>query len=320
MKKAVEFLFAFSKLVRFPNLLIIVLTQYLLRFSIIEPFLYRSSGASPSSVLDFSILVLVTVLIAAGGYIINDYFDVKIDAVNKPERMIIDRQISARMAIALHLVISGMATVLGLYLAYRVRSLSFGLIFPVLAVLLWFYSASYKRMFLWGNLIVSFLSAFVVLIAWLFEFFYLQTDAEAFAEVLAKMGNITRVFLAYALFAFLVTLVREIIKDMEDWEGDQRYGCRTLPLVIGLPQTRIVAVSLMIINMLLLSYVMVVLYRLHFIWAFWYFLTLVQIPVVYLAIVILKAREKRDFHLASTITKLVMLTGILSMQVISLTF
>jgi len=320
MKKAWSFITGISRLIRFPNLLIIILTQLLLRFAILGPFLYSGTGADPSSLADFFILVLVTLLIASAGYVINDYFDVKIDSVNKPDKMIIDRQVSARGAIALHLVINGIATLLGFYLAWRVHSLTFGLIFPFIAVLLWFYSASYKRTFLWGNIIVALLTAFVILIVWLFEFFHLKGDAGSFGMVVQKLTGVTRIFLAYAMFAFLVSLLREIIKDMEDWEGDQKYGCRTLPLVIGLKRSKYVVIALVVLNMVLLGYGMAVLYRLHFVWAFWYFLLLVQVPVVYLMYSVFKAQDKNEYHFASSLTKLIMLTGLLSMQVISLSF
>jgi len=160
----------------------------------------------------------------------------------------------------------------------------------------------------------------VILIVWLFEFFHLRLEANAFGALVQDLEGVTRIFLAYALFAFLVSLFREIVKDMEDWEGDEKYGCRTLPLVIGLPKTRIVAACLMVVNMLLLSYGMLILYRLHFMWSFWYFLFLVQLPVIYLIYTLLRAKDKSDYSFASTLTKLVMLTGILSMQVISLSF
>ncbi len=320
MKQAIAFLSGISQLIRFPNLLIIILTQFLLRFALLEPFLYQDSGIEPSSLADFMILVVVTILIASGGYIINDYFDVKIDRINKPDKTVIDRQVTARGAIASHLVINGIATVLGFYLAYRIHSISFGLIFPFIAIMLWFYSASYKRTFLWGNIVVAFLSAFVILIVWLFEFFHLRLDAEAFAFLLKELGSVTRLFLAYALFAFLVSLFREIIKDMEDWEGDERYGCRTLPLVIGMKRTRIIAIILMAVNMVILGYGMLILNRLHYTLAFWYFLAFVQVPVIYLIYRVSIARSKADYHVASTITKVIMLTGILSMQVLTLHF
>ena len=320
MKKTWSFLTAISHLIRLPNLLIIALTQLLLRYAVFGPFLYHDSGIEPSSLADFLILVLITVLIAAGGYIINDYFDVKIDAVNKPDKITIDRNIPARGAIATHLIINAVAIILGFYLAYKVGNFTFGLIFPFLSVLLWLYSASYKRTFLWGNIIVAALSAFVVLIVWLFEFFHLRLDPASFASLIKPMSHVTSIILAYALFAFLVTVVREVIKDMEDAEGDQRYGCRTLPLVIGQRNSRLVIFSLLILSMILLGYGMLILYRLHYMWAFWYFLVAVQAPVIWLVSVIWRARQKEEFHFASMLTKVILLTGILSMQILSLNF
>jgi|WetSurMetagenome_2_1015567.scaffolds.fasta_scaffold07805_7 4-hydroxybenzoate polyprenyltransferase len=309
-----------GRLIRFPNLLIIILTQFLLRYCILEPLLYSESGSEMSGILDFSILVTVTILITIGGYIINDYFDVKIDSVNKPDRLVIDKLIPARSAILMHLIINGVATILGFYLAYRVGSVYFGLIFPFISVLLWFYSVRYKRMLLWGNLVVAFLSSFVILVVWLYEFFYLRAHPVDFANVIPDLKAVTNIFLAYALFAFLVSLFREIVKDMEDWEGDEKYGCRTLPLVIGLEKTKWVAASIMVINMVLLGDGLFILNRMGQMLAFWYFLAIIEIPVVFLIYFILKAKTKPEYHTASLLTKLLMLAGILSMQVITLTY
>lgn len=309
-----------SQLIRLPNLLIIALTQFLLRYAILKPFLYEGSVAVSSRWYDFCILVGVTLLIAVGGYVINDYFDVKIDQVNKPEKLVIDRQVTARMAIMIHLVLNGIATILGFYLGYRIGSLYFGLIFPFISILLWLYSARYKRTLLWGNLIVAFLSAFVILILWLFEFYHLRLDPNGFAKIINDLKGVTDIFLAYACFAFLLTLAREIIKDLEDWEGDQKYGCRTLPVVIGRTKAAWVAVLLMVVNMVLLSYGMLVLHRLGLTMAFWYFLAAVQVPVLFHIYLTLTAKSKQDYHAASTLAKFIMLAGILSMQVISLNF
>ena len=312
--------FGIARLIRFPNLLIIILTQFLLRYCILQPLLYEGTGSDMSGLLDFSVLVLVTVLITIGGYIINDYFDVKIDSVNKPDRMVIDRLIPARSAILMHLIINGVATILGFYLAWRVGSVYFGLIFPFISVLLWFYSVRYKRMLLWGNLVVAFLSAFVILIVWLYEFFHLRANPLDFANVIPDLKGVTNIFLAYALFAFLVSLFREIVKDMEDWEGDEKYGCRTLPLVIGLDRTKWVAASIMVVNMALLGYGLFILDRFGQMLAFWYFIAVIELPVIYLVYQVLKAKTKADFHTSSLLTKLLMLAGILSMQVLSLTY
>lgn len=314
----IEKIKAVSQLVRLPNILIIILTQFLLRYNILSPFLFQGKNNDLSNILDFSILVLVTVLITIGGYVINDYFDVKIDKINKPDKQVVNKIISQRGAIKLHLILNGIAIILGFYLALRVRSVSFGLIFPLIVGLLWFYSAKYKSLLVWGNLIVSILSAFVVLIVWLFEFFTLSTDPDKFSSVVGDFPWVTRLFLVYALFSFLLTLFREIIKDVEDWKGDETYGCRTLPLVIGLQRTKWIISILIIITMIFLGRWQLIFYRLEWNMIFWYFLVAVQIPTLYLLIKLFLAKEKSDFHLLSNLCKIIMLAGVLSMQVLSI--
>ncbi|MEI6456198.1 MAG: geranylgeranylglycerol-phosphate geranylgeranyltransferase [bacterium] len=305
-----------AQLIRLPNILLIILTQFLLRYSILVPFLYQGDSDQLSGVLDFSILVLTTVLITIGGYVINDYFDLKIDQINKPEKLVVNKLISQRQAIKLHLILNGIAIILGFYLAFRVRVIAFGLIFPVITGLLWFYSAKYKSLLVWGNLIVALLSSLVVLIVWLFEFFTLKVDAERFLLVVGNFSWVTRLFLIYALFSFLVSFIREIIKDVEDWKGDETFGCRTLPVVLGLKGSKWIVAGLTIITMIFLGRWQIIFFRLEFNMVFWYFMIAVQLPTLYLLLKLITAREKGEFHFLSNLCKVIMLAGILSMQIL----
>jgi len=269
--------------------------------------------------MDFSLMVLVTVLIAVGGYVINDYFDVKIDQINRPDKLAVNRIISPRGAIKLHMILNAIAVLIGFYLAYRVRAFSLAIIFPFLSGLLWLYSAKYKRVLVWGNIIVSVLSAFVILIVWLFEFFWIRMDSGLFATVISDLGWVTRVFLAYALFAFLVSLFREIIKDMEDCKGDEPNDCRTIPVVAGMKFSSFIVASLVFVTMVLLAYGQFLLFRSGLKLLFWYFLIAVQFPALSLLINIFKAKEKTDFHYLSLLSKLIMVAGILSLEIILIT-
>ncbi len=156
-----------------PNLAIIILTQYLLGYGIIRPLMLLQNVEPPLGHLNFLILVLITVLIAAGGYIINDHFDVNTDRKNKPGKNMLEGMISVRAALSVYYIINGIAILAGFYLAYAAGSFQIGLIFPAIIGFLWFYSSRYQRMPFWGNLIVAILSAMVVLMVWLFEFFML---------------------------------------------------------------------------------------------------------------------------------------------------
>lgn len=318
MKKIVPYILPVARLIRLPNILIIVLTQILLRYGILKTFLFRGDGSMMSGLQDFSLLVLSTILIAIGGYIINDYFDIRIDHINKPDKLVIGKMISSRGAIILHLIITGFAILIGFFLAFRIRSVNFGLIFPSIAVLLWLYSAKYKRSLLIGNLIVAVLSALVIFILWLFEFLDLRLSPDNFSAVLTNFKTVNQFIIGYGLFAFLTTLSREIIKDIEDLDGDKEYLCKTLPLTFGIRKTKYVIISLLCITILLLIYGQVVVYRMEMTTVFWYLLVVVQIPFIFLIYKLIAAQEKEDYHYLSNLSKMIMFAGILSMQLISI--
>ena len=317
IKKKAEQVKMLLRLIRLPNMLIIILTQVLLRYCVLVHLSSTHHTDALSPLPDFLLLVLVTILIAAGGYIINDYYDLKMDEINKPERQIVHLHISGKSAVKIHLILTGIATVLGFYLGFRLKSLSFALIFPVLAGMLWFYSFRYKCILVWGNLVVSFLSAAVVGIVWLYEFFWLRLHPDLFLEMIPNLGWITRIVLAYSLFAFLVSLIREIIKDIEDQKGDRAGGCRTIPLVFGVKWTRVIISVLILVTIVLLGYSQVVLYRLHLLFAFGYLMMTVQVPLLYLLVKVFQAKTKSDHHYLSNLSKIIMVAGILSMQLLS---
>jgi 4-hydroxybenzoate polyprenyltransferase len=311
-----DFLKSLAQLVRLPNVLIIILTMLLLRYCILLPYLLTDSPDAISALPDFLALVLVTLLIAVGGYVINDYFDIKIDGINRPGKMVVNKLISARAAIKLHLVLSGVAILLGFYLGWRVKSIGFGLVFPFITGLLWIYSAKYKRTLFWGNFIVAGLSAFVIIIVWLFEFFWLRLDVIQFAGLVPDIRGVSVIFMAYATFAFLVSMVREIIKDMEDVEGDQAVGCKTLPIVIGMQFTRYIAGGILLLTFFLLVVAQVTLYNRNLDLTFWYFMFGVQPVILLLLFSLFRAHSKRNYHFLSNLCKFIMVAGILSMVIL----
>ena len=214
----------YLKLFRLPNLIIIALLQYLIKYSLIIPF-----GFEPILTdFEFGLLVLSTVFIAAAGYAINDYFDIQVDEINKKEEVVVGKSIKRRVAMALHLVLSFIGVILGFYLGYKAGNVNFGLIHIMASGLLWFYSTSYKRQFLIGNLVVSFLTALVVLMVPIFEITPVITQNTASA---AK--SVFLLISVYALFAFVTTFMREIIKDLEDFKGDNSMGYKTLAISWG---------------------------------------------------------------------------------------
>ena len=301
---------AFLKLVRWPNLVFIAITQLLYYYCIL-PFVYRDSPSLYKRLLtntDFYLLLLASVLIAAAGYIINDYFDLNIDRINKPSELIVERYIRRRSAILLHILISFSGMALSAYVGYRLRNI-FIPVFNLISILsLWFYSTTFKKKILIGNILISLLTAWVILVLMLAE--YKRTDIFTDHGTLSKLLKVSFLF---AGFAFVISLIREVVKDMEDILGDSRYGCQTMPIVWGIPVSKVFAGVW--IAVLSGSLVIVQFYVWNLGW--WvssiYSICLILIPLLSILRRLYLAQTPADFHKISKTIKLVMLSGIFSM-------
>lgn len=301
---------AFLRLIRYPNLLFIVLTQVGLHYLIVLPIMKDANMISVLSHFDFALLVFSTVLIAAAGYIINDYFDVPIDRINKPQSIYIDTSLTRRAAILLHQGFSGAAILIGLYLAWRVGNLKLAFLQPIVVAFLWFYSTSYKKQPLIGNVIVSLLTGLVVLIVALYQtpLFY----HEDFGSRSAAFAIFIRLFF-YFVFAFLVSLMREMVKDMEDMYGDERYGLRTLPIVIGVNSTKWIVGAIGWLVLMLVGFIQWSRYIAGDFLTIIYLLQTIQVPLGVILWQLIGADAPSHFRRVSTLIKLLMLMGIFSM-------
>lgn len=293
---------AFLRLVRWPNLVFIVLTQVLFYYCIYEPLFHVSD------IRTLEWLIIASVLIAAAGYIINDYFDLNIDQINKPEKNVFAKTIHRRWAIIWHFSFSALGI---LATAIGVGFHKWYLILANIActALLWFYSTSFKRKFLIGNIVISVLTAWAVLIL----FFAFTSPREAIMGHSYETIKFFRVSFLYAGFAFISSLIREAIKDMEDMEGDARYGCRTLPIIAGIRSTKIYVGIWTVV--LLAALIILQLYVLQFQWwyAIVYSVALVIVPLAYLLYKLPKATSISEFYRLSNLSKFIMFTGIVSM-------
>jgi 4-hydroxybenzoate polyprenyltransferase len=295
---------AFLRLVRWQNLLFIVITQCCYEYGIYLP-IYKTHDLT-----QFILLVIASVLIAAAGYIINDYFDLNIDQINKPDKVVVNHGVSRRWAIFWHMLLS----LLGFFCT--VLALSpfhfWYLIFAnlICIVLLWLYSTNFKRQLLIGNIVISLLTSWVILIIF---FSKSPISLQAVTSPDQAAIRLFRLTMLYAAFAFVISLIREVLKDMEDRMGDQQYGCRTMPIVWGLQASR-VFIYVWIIGLagtLLLLQVYVVAY------GWWlsiaYCLLLIVLPLLLILQQLSSAQTQPDFHRLSSWIKWVMLTGIFSM-------
>jgi len=274
---------AFIRLVRFGNLLMIGFSQYLIKiFFIDQPV---SSFWEHFIDLNFFLLSASTILVAAAGYIVNDYYDIKIDLINKPEKVVIGNQIQRRTALVSNFALNALAVLIGLYLSWKIALVNIVCIF-----LLWLYSNRLKRQPFVGNLAIAVLTAAT---SWIVAFYYNQHWEEIYI---------------YASFAFFISLIREIIKDMEDMKGDATFGCRTLPIVLGVPKTK---------NIL---YILIACFLVNLVISFFFLhkgiimflIAILLFPTSWLVVRLYKADKRRDFKFLSSWTKIIMLLGLLS--------
>jgi 4-hydroxybenzoate polyprenyltransferase len=290
---------------RLPNLVIIALTFFLLRYFVFIPF-YTSDFLTPSlSDLHYSILVFITILIAAAGYIANDFFDVATDRINKPQKLYIGKQIAAGSAFATAMLLSLVAVILSIWIAVILKSVLAALLLLTALVVAWWYAIRLKRSFLWGNVAVSCMSAGTIAMAWLLEKQYSQLPADASMKI-------SGIIAAISIFAFLLSLMREIVKDMEDMEGDKLIRSHSLPIVKGVKFTRILLVWVSALTLVLLISAQLALLQFAKLWMTLWLMATVEIPLIYFILVLRKANTKTDFHKLSSLLKWIMLGGILS--------
>jgi len=310
---------AFLRLIRLPNLLIIAATQYLMRWCIMQPIVEKYGRRLGDdlhlqmSELDFFLLCLSTVMIAAAGYVINDYFDLKIDRINKPQKIVIDRYIKRRVAMGAHIVISVIAIAIGAYVAYKAGRIVLVSIHLFSAGSLWFYSTSFKNQFLTGNVVIALMAGLVPLVVGLYEVPLLNAAYPEHASHINEVGSIFNVIaywiLGYSGFAFLLTLIREITKDTIDIRGDKAYGCNTIPIVLGVKKTKIILVLLYVITFASLIYLQQ--QYLGDLISSIYVIGVLGGMAAYTTYVIIKARTKTQFARASLLNKLMSVAGIL---------
>ncbi len=311
---------AFFRLIRWPNLVFIVVTQLLFYYAVTIPTFSQFNTSPYLSQKILFLIIIASVLIAAAGYIINDYFDLNIDIVNKPEKLVVEKIIKRRWAIIWNLVFSVLGIILSIlicvYLNFLPTAIGFLIAFiNLICVLgLWVYSTTYKRRLLVGNVLISVLTAWVILVLYVAELpHWLKVSIEYKKNYNLGLLKLFKYAIVYAGFAFIISLVREVIKDIEDKEGDEKYGCKTMPIVWGIPAAKVfVAVWLVVLigALLILQF-----YAIHlgWWWSVLYCTIAIITPLVWVLQKLYKAQFVKDYHHLSNTVKFIMFAGILSM-------
>ena len=303
---------AFLKMIRLPNLFFIALTQILFHTAVLDRILLPLGTRPSIDGWNFILLVVSSVLIAAAGYIINDYFDINIDQINKPTANVVDKIVSRRWAMAWHFVLSGfgylikcldcMANRFLVYSSRKFHMCSFIIrLFSFFKTKTTFRKHPYFFTHGMGNF------------SYWFGRIYFSCFYKCPLKIVEASGKIIRISLLYAGFAFISSLIREAIKDIEDLKGDEKYGCRTMPIVWGVNAAKVYIAVWLVVILALLIILQVYVARFEWWWAMAYSIVFIIVPFVLIFLLLFRAKENNDYHRLSNWTKLVMLTGILSM-------
>jgi len=291
---------------RVKNLLMIVLIQMLIKYILFEKFNLTLSLDN----FHFFILVLSTVLIALAGYVINDLNDVIADNINKPSKVFVGKLLTRKKTDNLFLAFNFIGLLLGYYLSYSLDQISFFAVYIVASLLSYLYSIKLKKMLLIKNLIVAFLVFLSIFIVGLYD---IVPATSAFNN--QGQLDVFNLVLKISVFAFLLTLLREIVKDIEDMEGDKKIGIKSLPLVLSINKTKLIIFMIALLTLVSIDYFAFTLYGTRTI-ASLYLLIIVSIPLLYFIIKLKKSKTNLEFNKLSKLLKIIMFLGILTILVL----
>lgn len=299
----------FLKLIRYQNLLLLALMQLVFRYG----FLALQNIPLALQDWQYALLVLSTVLLAAAGYVINAIFDQSTDTANKPNAVIVGKRISESNAYTLYTVLNTIGVGIGFYLSNVIGKPGFSAVFILIAATLYMYSTSLKQMPVVGNIVVALLLAFSVIIIGVFDL-YPVIDAVNQHQ----MANLFSILLDFALFAFMINFLREIVKDAEDFEGDASEGMKTLAIILGVNKAAKLVFALSFIPLLCLLVYIKTYFVAYDLWLITlYTIIFVLAPLLYFMIAVWNAKTKKDFRLLSLLLKGILFFGILSVAIIT---
>ena len=305
---------SFLKLIRYKNLLMVLLTLVLTKFALIHSL----NSTSKFSNFHFTILAISILCITAGGYIVNDILDLKADKINKPTKVFIGQTISKRSAIITYILFSSIGLFLGIYLSFKVNASMISFIFIGTVIGLYAYSKVFKRMAIIGNLVTSFFISLVIITLYLFESNHPKTSTnllDVFINIFESITLTLHVFF-YAIFAFLITFIREMIKDIEDINGDYAMQMKTLPILIGVKRTNSIVFILASLTFCFLIFSLKEIFNYTIL--FGYAFIFVVIPFAWFLYKLRITQSTKQYHQLSTTLKLIMVFGIVSMLIFKL--
>lgn len=312
MNQLAEIIKPYLRLLRIGNLGFIAILLFVMEKWVAKPLLLLAQFKEQMPWWVLLLLTVSTILIAAGGYVINDYFDVKIDRINRPDEIVVTRYISRDGAMRLFQILSSIGVVTGLMVAWWAKSWTLMMIFIIIPGLLWFYSASYKRQFFIGNIVVAFIAFLVPLLIAIANADYLKN---LYGETLAYTPIVGQLYVwlgGFAVFSFLLTLAREIVKDIEDIEGDREMECRTMPIILGVRTTKLITTVLLVGICILVAYIVIAILPFPHDWhtlSFRFAVFGIIAPILCSVVLLWAANRTIELHRVQIIIKFVMFMG-----------
>ncbi|MPM04355.1 1,4-dihydroxy-2-naphthoate octaprenyltransferase [bioreactor metagenome] len=304
---------AYFRLFRVVNLLIMALIMYFVRFFLFDSALAFENIVSPLTELQFAMLVGMFVLFGAGGYSLNDYFDIGMDEINNPGKTVLRDKLPLSAGLNWFFILTAAGLVVGFILAFMLKSTTLYFMPVFLAAMYWFYSTKYKREFLSGNLVVSLMAAFNVGIIYIY---YIMAFVKVGTIPVIMMPYINTTVIIFTSFAFYITFIREVVKDIPDMEGDKEFECNNLPIKLGVKNTKIILLSLSVVFLAALTYFAFYSFQLSKSYLM-YFIVILLIPYwIFIMRSLWIAKEKKDFKDLATMLKIYMIAGIFSLQLL----
>ncbi|MBQ8221796.1 MAG: geranylgeranylglycerol-phosphate geranylgeranyltransferase [Bacteroidales bacterium] len=307
---------AFFKLVRWTNLLMIAIMMLLVYYCLMSPLLNSGIVGVLPQPPAFLLLLMSMIFIVAGGYVINDYFDVEIDKLNKPDKLIVTEIFSGKETKWFYIILTIIGLVSGFVSSVLIAKGRFITLFAplvLLAALMYSYSSVYKRKFITGNLIVSLSVAFAVFLPWLFVMIYHSNNLLLLSISKEMMLDALSIVLVYTVFAFTMTLIREIVKDAEDYKGDIVTHCETIPIVCGIHKMNMLLTSIIVLLCVLLILFIIVLLDIQSYVTLGFIIVITISVLLSLPSLFRKNNGSAYYHRLSTFYKMMMLLGVLSM-------
>ena len=308
--RSVNYPLAFIRMLRLPNLIIVFLTQYIPYWFALRPALLKAGGIPLLTEHTFQLIAAATVLTTLAGYILNDYYDRHIDAMNKPRRAVWGRVLPPSFALILYAGIVGVAHWLAFLIDQELRPHDHWplWLFPGISFLLFLYAWVFKCTVLMGNMLVSVLCALVPVVMLLPEQRAIWLTSFIQPELVHQA--VTVVWL-YALFAFLSNLLREQIKDLEDFQGDAACGCFTLAVLKG-PRYAKKPAGFTGLILSLFVFVLLIFWSQTGApkWQIGAGTLLLFLPALFTTMILYRAQGKPDFRRASFLVKIVMFAGV----------